>query len=186
VHHEDTDTVVTYGYVNAFPLNFPCKERMMSREDPARLVSGDWRRWSDFRPTDVAYGPFSEFVTGKQIEVTLPHFLYPSYPDQWKATCQRPIILGSKAVCMCMIFTGYTDGKSNLSAEDQECLSRGSDLWINIPISVTKKAALNKDINGTVNLRDIMANSYPNALHMHEFVSESVRATGKYPVSSIV
>jgi hypothetical protein len=188
VYHEDTDTVVTYGYVTAFPRVFPCKERMMSGEDPATLVSGDWRRWADFRIADVADGPLSEFVTGKQLEVRFPQSMYPTFSGQWRATCQRPISLknGPKAVCMRMIFSGYTGDILKLSKKDQECLSSGSDLWVDIPISPQKKSALSKDINGNVNLRELLATSYPNALLMHEFANESVRAKGKYPVSSIV
>jgi hypothetical protein len=128
VYHEDTDTVVTYGYVDVFPRNFPCKERMMSGEDPATLVSGDWRRWSDYRPGDVKDGPFSEFVTGKQLEVLLPQTMYPSFSGQWKAVCQRPITLGSKAVCMRMVFTGYSGNRNELSLKDRECLTPESDL----------------------------------------------------------
>jgi hypothetical protein len=157
----------------------------MAGEDPATIVSGDWRRWSDFRSAEVADGPFSEFVTGKQLEVLLPQEMYPTFPGQWKATCQRPITLRSKAVCMRMVFSGYTGDRSKLSEKDKECLAPGSDLWVDIPISKTKKA-LTKEINGTVNLRDLLSTTYPDALCMHELASESVRATGKYPLSSIV
>ena len=39
VYHEDEDEVVTYGYVDAFPDNFPCKERMIAGEHFATLIS---------------------------------------------------------------------------------------------------------------------------------------------------
>ena len=167
VYHEDTDTVITYGYVNAFPNVFPCAERMMSGEHPATLVSGEWRQWAEFRPTEVAHGPFSEYVTEKQLEVRLPQTMYPTFPGEWKAVCQRPITLRNKIVCMRMIFTGYTGDRSKLSKKDKECLTPGSDLWLDIPISETKSTSLTKGIDGTVCLRDLLTSTYPGATLMH-------------------
>ena len=186
VYHEDTDTVVTYGYVNAFPLIFPCKERMMAGEDPATILAGDWRRWSDFRLSEVDDGPLSEFLAGKQIEVVLPSSMYPAFAGSWKVTCQRPIILASKDVCMRMVFTGYTGNKDKLSKADKECLSPSADLWIDIPMSIPTKTIRNKNIQRNINLRDLLHSSFPGSRFLHELARESVKATGKYPVSAIV
>jgi hypothetical protein len=79
VYHEDNDQVITYGYVNAFPLVFLCRERMLAGEHHTTLVSGDWRLWSEFRIGEVADGPLSEYDTDKQIEVILPKSLYPQF-----------------------------------------------------------------------------------------------------------
>ena len=62
VYHEDEDKVMVYGYIEAFPHVFPCMEMKMAGENPATIASGDWRRYSSFRPDDVADGPFSEFA----------------------------------------------------------------------------------------------------------------------------
>ena len=120
VYHEDKDEVCTYGYVNVFPNIFPCKERMLAGEDPATLLSGDWRRYSNYRPSDVADGPLSEFLTGKQIEAVLPRDMYPGFDGCWKAVSQRPIIKSStKEVSMRLIFSGYTCNKSKLVAKTE-------------------------------------------------------------------
>ena len=79
VYHEDSDSVMTYGYVDVFPNRFPMKDRLMAGENPATLAYGDWRRWSNFVPSKVKDGPLSEFLTGKQIEVVLLHEAYPSF-----------------------------------------------------------------------------------------------------------
>jgi hypothetical protein len=81
---------MTYGYVNAFPLVFPCKERMLAGENPATLVAGDWRRWSNFRPEEVADGSLSEFLTGKQIKIVLLQSMYPSFKGHGKSHAKDP------------------------------------------------------------------------------------------------
>ena len=185
IYHEDSDTVVTYGYINAFPEVFPCHERKMAGEHPATLVSGDWRRWSDFRLPEVPDGPLSEFLTGKQIEVVLPQDMYPAFKGSWKATCQRPITLKTGKICMRLVFSDYTGDKNTLSPADQECLTSSSDLWIDIDMSPHDNPKDNKRNATTHNLRELLANTYPGAKRMHEYASESVRTKGHYPTSSI-
>jgi hypothetical protein len=79
VYHEATDEVVSYGHVDVFPQRFPMRDRMLAGENPATLVNGDWRRWSNFEMSEVEDGPLSEYLTGKQIQVTLPQSYYPSF-----------------------------------------------------------------------------------------------------------
>ena len=130
-------------------------------------------------------------MTGKQIEVALPKSMYPGFAGTWKATCQRPIYLqsedenGDKNVCMRITFTNYTGDKSKLNDEDFECLSSKSDLYIDVPMSPVK-GDLTKHILGSTNLRGLLKSTYPSANHLHEFATQSVKSTGKYPVSSIV
>ena len=159
---------------------------MMAGEDPATLLACDWRRWSQYRPSEVADGPLSEFVTGKQIEVELPQSMYPTFPASWKATCQRPILLKNGPVCMRMIFSGYSGDRTKLSNKDNECLTKSADLWIDIPLSPTRKNLLPNYICNEVNLRNLLSETYPGTRFLHEICSESVKATGKYPTSAIV
>ena len=124
----------------------------MAGEHSATLVTGDWRRWSENRLGEVADGPLSEFMTGKQVEVILPRHMYPNYQGSWKVTCQRPITQRNKEVSMRMIFTGYSGDKHLLSDKDLECLSKHQDLWVDIPMSPKKQ---NQNRSGEINLRDL-------------------------------
>jgi hypothetical protein len=137
LYHEDTDDVITYGYVEAFPHIFPCVEMKLAGENPATIASGDWRRYYHYSPHEVADGPFAEFACGKQLEVRLPKSMFPGYKGQWKATCQRPIYLQNddKDVCMRIVFTGYTGQMSVLKPADIRCLNRIDELFIDIPIT---------------------------------------------------
>ena len=87
---------------------------------------------------------------------------------------------------MRLVFTGYSGNMSELHEKDKVCLTPESDLWVDVPISVHNKTALTKDINSTVTLCDLLATTYPGALKLHHLASELVRATGHYPLSSIV
>ena len=100
VYHKDENLVMSWGYVNVFPRKFPCVEQRLAGENPATLVTGDWRRWAHFSLQEVADRPLSEFLTGKQIKVVLPHSMYPEFQGRWEATCQRPITLKTSEVCM--------------------------------------------------------------------------------------
>ena len=53
-------------------------------------------------------------------------------------------------------------------------------------MSSTKKADLTKHISGSVNLRELLTSTYPGSRFLHKCASESVKATGKYPTSTIV
>ena len=112
--------------------------------------------------------------------------MYPEFQGRWKATCQRPITLKTGEVCMRMVFSGYTGNMNKLSEADKECLSPSADLWVDLPLSAMKKVVKNKHVQGLVSLRDLICETYPGATRLHEVASESVRATGKYPTSSIV
>jgi hypothetical protein len=103
--------------------------------------------------------------------------MYPVYNGQWTALCQKPIILGLKGMCMQMIFTGFACEVSKLTAKDRECLSPAKDLWVDTPLSMNQKRELNKEVNGSVNIRTILLETYPNAFCMHKFASWSVQAT---------
>ena len=185
VYHEDTDTVMTYGYVNAFSNVFPYAQRMIAGEDPSTIIVGDWRRWSGFRTAEVKDGPLSEWVTGKQIKVLFDRATYSGYTGQWAATCQRPITLASGIVCMRLVFSRYQGDKSKLSAKDKECLTPASDLWVDVPMSPQTQKALNKTVNGSLDrdLRQLLESTYPGTLALHEIATASVKATGQYPVS---
>ena len=87
---------------------------------------------------------------------------------------------------MRLVFTGYNGVKSKLSKKDQEYLSPDKDLWIDIPLSPSKKAFRNKHIHSGINLRGLLHSSYPGCRFLHELASESVKNTRKYPTSSIV
>ena len=73
-----------------------------------------------------------------------------------------------------------------LSEADKECLSPSADLWVNLPLSAMKNVVKNKHVQGLVSLSDLISDTYPGATRLHEVASVSVRATGKYPTSSIV
>jgi hypothetical protein len=162
LYHEDTNDVKVYGYLEVFPNVFPCMEMKLAGENPATITGGEWRKYSHFRPKEVADGPFSEFVCGKQLQVKLPQSMYPSFKNSWMATCQRPITLTkSKTVCMRMVFTGYDGDVTKLSKADQECLKKSKDLWVDIPISPPKHKIDNKDIYAGTNLRELLKNTYP-------------------------
>ena len=87
---------------------------------------------------------------------------------------------------MRLVFTGYTGDKSDLRKQDLDCLKPSEDLWVDIPMSRTKNDKRHTHVPGATNLRDLMIDTYPGATHLHHFATESVKATGKYPVSSIV
>jgi hypothetical protein len=86
---------------------------------------------------------------------------------------------------MRMVFTRYTGDIHQLSDEDRSCLDSSEDLFIDIPMSLNNQVD-RKNIQGSVNLRNLLKDTYPGARYLHEFATESVRATGIYPVSSIV
>ena len=87
--------------------------------------------------------------------------MYPEFKGSWKATCQLPIILSSGDVCMRMVFSGYTGDINKLAAQDKECLSPSSDLWVDISMSPLTKNIKNKHIAPGVNLRDLVSHTYP-------------------------
>ena len=81
---------------------------------------------------------------------------------------------------MRMVFTGYTGNTSQLSRADQKCLEKMEDLYIDIPLTKPNKKLL-KDIDVTVNLRDLLSSTYPGVQALHEYASESVKATRTLP-----
>jgi hypothetical protein len=83
------------------------------------------------------------------------------------------------------IFSGYTGDRSKLSTNDKECLTPSADLWIDKPMTPGKATAI-KNKSERINLRELLATTYPSATRLYEFAIESVKATGKYPVLSIV
>jgi hypothetical protein len=50
-------------------------------------------------------------------------------------------------------------------------------------MSPQKQTALNKTVNGSLDLRQLLKNTYPWALALHEIATASVKARGHYPVS---
>ena len=49
-------------------------------------------------------------MAGKQVQVTLPKSMYPSYPGRWLAVCQAPVYHQNrdKDVSARLVFVGYT------------------------------------------------------------------------------
>jgi hypothetical protein len=86
---------------------------------------------------------------------------------------------------MRLVFTGYTGLMSRLTAADRKCLNGVDELFIDIPIS-KPHSPLSKDIDVRTNLVELLKETYPGVTSMHQYASESVKATGRYPVSTIV
>jgi hypothetical protein len=185
IYHMDTDTILTYGYVEAFPHRFPCRERQLAGEHSSTITDGAWRQWAEFRLTEVPDGSLSEFAVGKQLQVHLPRTMYPTQKGTWRVLCQRPIITKGAVVCMRLIFTHYSGADNDLSQREKNCLAKREDLWIDVPLS-KPTSSLPKTIDTRFCLRDLLTNTFPAACYMHEFAAENVKIVGRYPVSSAI
>ena len=92
---------------------------------------------------------------------------------------------------MRLVFSDYTGDKTKLSLLDKECLTAHSDLWIEVPMSPAEKGKYSKGpkvkrLVTTLSLRSLLTITYPGAVLLHQIASESVKATGHYPISKIV
>jgi Reverse transcriptase (RNA-dependent DNA polymerase) len=183
VYDLDTSAVTTYGYVDAFPTRFPLRERDLAGEHPATLLCGQWRQWSAFRLNEVADGPLSEFLCGKQIQVNLPTSFYPSYKHSWRVLCQRPVHHASGIYSIRLVFTKYNGPLDELSPDDAACLTEGATpLFIDVLLSPLGPGGVcPPHIVSSSCVRALLVDTFPSVHRLHELADANVRLVGSYP-----
>ena len=187
VYHFDSDSVLTYGYVEVFPNKFPCKERQMAGEARVTLTDGSWRACYDKRLGEVSDFELAEFATGKQLQVVIPQSVYKTYPGTWSATVHRSVTHTNKVVSVRLLFSAYNGAPADLSDDDRLLLNGKVLKYIELPVSATPlKLRCNTTTNWHLDLRTLLDESFPGTTALWQLAEHNMRLRQSYPQSSAV
>lgn len=176
----NTNTIETYAYVTFDPHRFPLRELLLAGEPEQDFDPAGWRKYAPLPPMGVDDRALGEFLSGKQIELTIPQSVYPDYPGNWEVKAYELQTYNNAYALKC-VFTGYNGDHKRLRDHDLRTLKGGDNtLWIQIPMSSNGPKGASTWISSCY-IRDIMKTSYPTATTLADFATLSTAKRGSFP-----
>lgn len=185
LYHIDTSTLVTYGYIHPIPNRFPLREIHLMGETANTIIDGTWRGAAIYAIDEAPDEQLAHYVVGKQLQLTIPTHINPTYKHQWTAVATKVVKCRdtSQTTAVRLIYNGYKGDTHLLSPADKTCLEPdGTPLYIDVPVSpIPHKSTTPATLVTTINIRSLLHHTYPYARTLSDAAASSVATTGRYP-----